>query len=225
MTRSGVLTVMTLLIGWLTTAAAAELVVRSFEDDRVGVAPAGFSFAVTRQATPGQWLVRADGAAHHLAHLADPAAAGGLSIATLTGGPMLDTVRAAVRIRFGDGERVGGLVWRYQDPQNFYAATLDLQLQEIALYRIVNGNRIRLEREDDLELDPGAWHSVRVEHNRDTIRLALGGIGVIRTRDRALAGAGQVGLWSGGASTTAFDDLRVDDLSDSEERRRENPRR
>ena len=211
----------------------AQAVLRTFDQDKPGLAPAGFAFTMARQASPGRWLVRSDAGQQHLAHIADAASPAGLAIAVLAGASF-PNVRASVRIRFSDGEFTGGLVWRYQNPQNFYAATLDLRTQEIALDRIVNGNRVRLEREGELELDPNAWHSIRIEHEGDRVRVSLGGIGVIRTRDRALAAAGQVGIWSGGNATTAFDDVRVDEGEGGDgrgngngngERRRENPRR
>jgi hypothetical protein len=88
--------------------------------------------------------------------------------------------------------------------------SLDLAAQEMALYRVVRGNRIRLEFEDDLELDRDAWHVVRVEHARGRIRVSLGGIGVMRARDRGLSAGGRAGVWSSGAATSWFDDLQVD---------------
>jgi hypothetical protein len=127
-------------------------------------------------------------------------------------------MRASVRLKLTEGERVGGLVWRYQDSENFYLAALDLRVQELSLYRVVRGNRIRLDEEDDLELDDSAWHSLRVVQDEDDIRVSLGGIGVIRARDRALGEAGRAGVWSGGGGTAWFDDLRVE----PEERRRRN---
>jgi len=208
---------------WI-SVAAAEAVLRQFEDDATGAVPAGFTFAAARQQSPGQWTVRADGANHYLAHAADSSAAQGFSLALLD--PVhTDDVRVSVRLKLTGGERVGGVVWRYQDPENFYAVSLDLARQEVAVYRVVRGNRIRLEDEDDLELDVDAWHVVRVEHDGGRIRVALGGIGVIRTQDRTPSISGRAGVWSGGASTTWFDDLRTEDVprqqrSDDEPRRR-----
>jgi hypothetical protein len=106
---------------------------------------------------------------------------------------------------------MGGLVWRYENPENFFAVSLDLERQTIALYRVARGNRIRLEFEDDLELDRDAWHVVRVEHTDGRIRVSLGGIGVMRARDRAMTDAGRAGIWSDGAATAWFDDLQVED--------------
>lgn len=194
-------------------AASAQLDVRTFDDDASGAPPPGFTFATARQQAAGRWLVRADGSNHYLTHLADPAASGGFSLAVLDT-PHPAQMRASVRLKLPDGERVGGLVWRYQDAENFYLAALDLNVQELALYRVVRGNRIRLDEEDDLELDAMAWHSVRVVHDEDDIRVSLGGIGVMRARDRTFTTGGRAGVWSGGGATAWFDDFRVEPEED-----------
>jgi hypothetical protein len=205
-------------IAFALTSARAQAVLRTFDDDTIGGAPAGFTLAMARQQTVGRWLVQAEGTNRYLTHLADPAASGGYSLA------VLDTthpaqVRASVRLKLTGGTRAGGLVWRYRDAENFYLVSLDLQVQEVALYRIVRGNRIQLEEEDDLELDVDAWHSVRVAHDDDDIRVSLGGIGVMRARDREFAAGGRAGVWSGGAATAWFDDLRVEEERSRERRR------
>jgi hypothetical protein len=188
---------------------STQIHVRSFDEDTVGAQPPGFTFAIARQQTPGRWLVRSEGSNHYLTHLADPGSSGGFALAILDL-PHPTQMRASVRLKLTEGERVGGLVWRYQDSENFYVAALDLRVQELALYRVVRGNRIRLDEEDDLELDDSAWHSLRVVQDDDDIRVSLGGIGVMRARDRTLGEGGRAGVWSGGGGTTWFDDLRVE---------------
>jgi hypothetical protein len=91
---------------------------------------------------------------------------------------------------------------------------LDLVRQELAIYRVSSGNRIRLEREDDLELDPEAWHSLRILQEDGQIRVYLGGIRVFSERDRQPRGAASVGLWTSGDTTVMFDDFRVEDETD-----------
>lgn len=194
-------------------AASAQVAVRTFDDDSIGAPPQGFAFAVARQQTPGRWLVRAEGSNHYLTHLADPAGAGGFALAVLET-PHPAQMRASVRLKLTGGERVGGLVWRYQDAENFYVAALDLRAQELALYRVVRGNRIRLDEEDELELDDSAWHSLRVVQDDDDIRVSLGGIGVMRVRDRTFTEGGRAGVWSGGGATAWFDDFRVEPEED-----------
>jgi hypothetical protein len=192
---------------------SAQVSLRIFDDDPIGSAPPGFTFAVARQQMPAKWSVRADGSVRYLMHAADPSASGGLSLAVLDT-PHPSQMRVSVRLKLVDGERVGGLVWRYQDPDNFYLAALDLRVQELALYRVVRGNRIRLDDEDELELDTSAWHSVRVVQDDDDIRVSLGGIGVMRARDVTFTEGGRAGVWSGGGGTAWFDDLRVEPEED-----------
>jgi hypothetical protein len=79
------------------------------------------------------------------------------------------------------------------------------------MYRVVNGNRIRLEREDDLELDPDAWHSLKIFQEHGQIRVYLGGIRVSASAITCLELPASVGLWTGGDSTVMFDDFRIED--------------
>ena len=120
-------------------------------------------------------------------------------------------VQVSVRLKATGGGRTAGLVWKYQDPMNHYFAQLDLARQELAMYRVVNGNRIRLEREDDLELDPDAWHSLKIFQEDGKIRVYLGGIRVLDERDRSPRVRAGVGLWTSGDSTVMFDDFRIED--------------
>jgi len=200
-------------------SASAQAVLRSFDQDAAGSPPGGFTFAAARLANGGRWMVRADGADRYMTHISEPAAGEGFALAVLDTMPPSE-LRLSARIKLADGARAGGLVWRYQNPENFYAVSLDLTAQEISLYRVARGNRIRLEVEDDLELDPNAWHALRVEHEDGRIRVALGGIGVIRARERTADEGGRAGVWSAGAATTSFDDIQVQDAGNAGERRR-----
>ena len=196
-------------------SASADVVRRTFDQDAVGAPPAGFSFAAARLPAAGPWLVRADGANRYLVHPSAASPTEGFSLAVLDLAPPAE-LRLSARIKLVDGSRVGGLVWRYQNPENFFAVSLDLSAQAMALYRVARGNRIRLEFEDDLELDRDAWHVVRVEHADGRIRVSLGGIGVMRARDRASTDTGRAGIWSDGGATAWFDDLHVEDAPDRE---------
>jgi hypothetical protein len=191
------------------TSASADVVRRTFDQEPVAAPPAGFTFAAARLPAAGPWLVRADGPNRYLAHPSAASPSEGFSLAVLDTLPPVD-LRLSARIKLVDGTRVGGLVWRYQNPENFFAVSLDLQGQSMALYRVARGNRIRLEFEDDLELDRDAWHVVRVEHADGRIRVSLGGIGVMRARDRAASDTGRAGIWSDGGATAWFDDLNVE---------------
>ena len=156
------------------SSASADVMRRAFDQEPVGVPPAGFTFAAARLPTAGPWLVRADGTNRYVAHGSTASPTEGFSLAVLDIVPPVD-LRLSARVKLVDGSRMGGLVWRYENPENFFAVSLDLERQTVALYRVARGNRIRLEFEDDLELDRDAWHVIRVEHTDGRIRVSLGG--------------------------------------------------
>lgn len=192
--------------------AAQHVIVRTFDDDKVGAPPAGFAMAAGRDAPVDGWTVKREGAAAErvLWHHGKPSPPDSFAVAIFSGAQYQD-VQVSVRFKATGGSRTAGLVWKYQDPLNHYSVHLDLVRQELAMYRVVNGNRIRIEREDDLELDPDAWHSLKIFQERGEIRVYLGGIRVLHERDRLPRASASVGLWTGGDSTVQFDDFRVED--------------
>jgi hypothetical protein len=199
---------MPVIVFALAVLLAAQSLVRTFDDDNPGAPPGGFELAVGREATPDRWVVSRDGANHVLAHLGGSGPRDGFAVAVYAGSQYRDG-EISVRLKTTGGSRVAGLVWKYRDPQNHYVAQLNLATQELAIYRVVGGNRIRVEREDDLELDPDGWHSLRVVQNDDQMRVYLGGIRVFSDRDRTLGGPGYVGLWAANDAGVLFDDFRV----------------
>jgi len=191
-------------------AAAQSAVVRTFEEDKIGAPPAGFVTAAGREAAAGGWIVRQVGSGRALVHDGKASPPDGFAVAIFSGAQYQD-VELSVRLKATGGSRSAGLVWKYQDPLNHYAVQLDLGRQELAIYRVSSGNRIRLEREDDLELDPDAWHSLKILQEDGEIRVYLGGIRVFSERDRQVRGPASVGLWTSGDTTVMFDDFRVED--------------
>lgn len=183
----------------------------TFDDDVPGGAPRGFVFAATRQALPGTWEVRASGPHHYLAHDANPTAMG-LSMAVITSAAPAN-LRETVRIRLVGGNRLGGVVWRYRDAANFYAAGIDLQKHEALLHRVTGGSRVQLDRVGDLNVDPDMWHTLSVAHHDDQILIHLDGIAILRARDRTFD-SGQAGVGAGGAATIWYSDLRIDEYAE-----------
>ena len=200
-----------LAYAWAAATSSQRGQTFNFDADRVGGAPAGFRFAAMRQDGPGSWLVRRDGLNGSLAHGLDPKAAG-FALALATDGSERDIV-ATVRLRLSGGSKAGGLVWRYVDAANFYAAILDLTNRELFLWRVTGGNRVFLESKDDLELDNAAWHVLKVVHDDEDIAVSLGGIRVFEDRDRRgdrRPPTGRTGVMAAGNAEVWFDDLRID---------------
>lgn len=204
-------------------AVAGQAVLRrTFDHDAIGAVPAGFVLAAGRDAVPGRWAVARDGGRRVLVHQGQAGPPDGFAVAVLSSA-RYDDVVVTVRLKASAGRRVAGLVWKYRDPRNHYALQLDLAEQELTLYRVTDGNRIRLEREDDLELDPDAWHSLRVRQAEGQVRVYLGGIRVFGEDARQMPGAAGVGLWVAGDTTAAFADLTVEGRAAADVRREGGP--
>jgi 3-keto-disaccharide hydrolase len=201
-------TLQALLVAIAALLVAQAPAAHTFDEDATGQPPPGFTLSAERNASPGRWTVERDGGSRVLAHAGSPAGAGGFGFAIYSG-ERFDNAEISVRIKATGGSRTGGLVWRYQDALNYYAVQLNLAGQELSVYRVVRGNRIRLEREDDLELDPDAWHSLRVVQDGESLRVYLGGIRVFGDRDRSPREPGGVGLWASGDAMVSFDDFRA----------------
>lgn len=193
------------------TLTAPQLWTFAFDEDRADQPPVGFSLAATRQADAGRWLVQRSGGSGHLVHRADATAPGfALAVADR---PAPADAAVSVRLKFNGATRSGGLVWRYRDDLNYNALLLDLNRGELSVYRITAGNRVRLDMRDELELDPAAWHALKVIHEGNHIRVMLGGVRVFDEQDRRAsreASEGRVGVLASGASEIWFDDLSVE---------------
>lgn len=186
-------------------SVVAQRTAWSFEDLPAGRPPAGFLFASSPKDQSGQWAVVRDGTNSVLGQLRQ--APSGVQLAVVEGPSFADLV-LSVRVRLLEGARSAGVVWRYRDADNYYLARLDLQEQDVRIYRVVAGQRTRLEEEDDLELEAGAWHVLKVEHRGTRMRLLINGVPVGDARDRTGQEAGAVGLWTSD-SAAWFDDLSV----------------
>jgi hypothetical protein len=187
----------------------------SFDHDPINTPPSGYLFAALRQPTPGRWTVERQGAQGYLAHHADSAATG--FAFALVSDPAPGDLALSVRLRFVGTVRKGGLVWRALDAENCYALVLDLAARDLLLYRVRAGNRVELDKQDDLELDSQAWHALKVVHTESEIRVSLGGIGVFEERDRGYAppsGPVRVGVLAAGAADVWFDDFHVEAKKD-----------
>lgn len=193
------------------TLAAQHLWTFAFEEDRTDQPPVGFSLVATRQADAGRWIVQRSGGSGHLVHRADTTASGfALAVADR---PAPSDAAVSVRLRFSGATRSGGLVWHYRDDLNYNALLLDLNRGELSVYRVTAGNRVRLDMRDELELDPAAWHALKVIHEGNDIRVMLGGVRVFDEQDRRASrpdSESRVGVLASGASEIWFDDLSVD---------------
>jgi hypothetical protein len=198
---------------WLMMAPLAFATTWSFDTDDVDKEPAGFEFTTTAKSPAGKWRVVQDGDAKVLAQLDADKTDRRFAMAVAKE-PSLADVKLSVRAKpvSGEVDQAAGLVWRYQDADNYYVARSNVLESNVRLYRVVNGNRIKFAGKEEIKLKAGEWHTLRVEHRGATIKVWLGDELVIEAGDKTFEKAGRVGVWTKADSVTHFDDLTVEEL-------------
>jgi hypothetical protein len=194
-------------------AATQNVKTFPFSKEDVGKVPQGWKATQTNEGKGSVWKVVLDATAPSktgvaLAQTAEsPSKVFNLCIKE---GMQLKDLEVSVSFKAvkGDVDQGGGLVWRYQDPQNYYVARMNPLETNFRLYKVVDGKRIQLASADKLKVPIGAWHSIKIRHVGDHIMCFLDDQKVVDERDNTVAAAGLVGLWTKADAQTYFDGLR-----------------
>jgi hypothetical protein len=113
-----------------------------------------------------------------------------------------------VEVRFkalaGKVDQAGGVVWRWQNGDNYYVARANALENNVSLYYTVDGRRNSI-KYVNAPVAANAWHSLRAEFKGVRIKVFLDGKLYIQADDGRLAAAGLVGVWTKADSVTAFD--------------------
>jgi hypothetical protein len=181
----------------------------------VGMVPAGWKAAQTHKgANSSIWKVVADDTAPSKSGLVlaqtaqSPGAVFNLCVATDTRYKDVEVSVAFKAVR-GDKDQGGGIVWRYQDADNYYIARMNPLEDNYRVYKVVAGQRIQLGTKEGLKVPVGEWHTLKIKTVGDHIECFLDGKKLLDVRDDTIAKAGQVGLWTKADAQTYFDNFAV----------------
>ncbi len=108
----------------------------------------------------------------------------------------------------GKADQGGGLIWRVQDKNNYYIARFNPLEDNFRLYYVSNGRRTTL-ASTHVQLDPKAWHSMKIIQNGNHFQAFLNGKKYLQGQDNHFPNAGGVGVWTKADAQTAFDDLII----------------
>jgi hypothetical protein len=98
------------------------------------------------------------------------------------------------------------VVWRWKDGDNYYVARANALENNVSLYYTEAGRRKTLQYVD-APVQPGTWHTLRVDFSGTRISVSLDGKRRIELDDAHIAGTGAVGVWTKADSVTAFKDF------------------
>lgn len=117
----------------------------------------------------------------------------------------------------GPSRRVG-LIWRYQDENNYYLLRFSSDDKQIELFRVLNGQAQHIPIPGVKPATAGVAHDVRVDQwyvtkitvRGSRIRVLFGNRFLFEVDDDTIAKTGKTGLWTRGGTIAWFDDFRVD---------------
>ena len=195
----------------------AEVTTYTFDSDPEGVLPTGWVAAKTGEGAGSVWKIVADDSAGSMGRVLAQTSSDGPNplfnvcvLKDVKGSGVDLTVR--VKAISGVHDRGGGLVWRYQDANNYYVARWNPLEDNFRVYHVVNGKRTQLANAD-IKLPPYQWHTVRAVQRGNRIQCHLDGIQLLDVTDDTIKGAGAVGLWTKADAVTWFDNLAVNILA------------
>lgn len=198
-----------------------------FERYPIGRVATDFSTERTGKGGAGSWEIRED-----------PGAASGSKVLVQTSadarsyrfpvcvydGLTARDVEVSVELKplSGEVDQAGGIVWRYQDKDNYYVVRANALEDNVVLYKMQNGKRSDLRPTGaglfaygkKAEVPAGEWSELRVKAVGPKFEVYLNGTHLFDVEDSTFQGKGKVGLWTKADSVTAFDDLTIENVGD-----------
>ena len=125
-----------------------------------------------------------------------------------------------VEVRFkpveGREDRAGGVIWRWQDANNYYVARGNALEDNVVAYKVVNGRRTELPPLGAprgtygmrVPVAAGGLHTLRVDFSGPDFAVTFNGKRLFVVRDETFTTAGAVGVWSKADSVTEFERFR-----------------
>jgi hypothetical protein len=204
----------------LNVAATAEVI--RFEGCQPGTLPAGWTVAMTHKGEPAEWQIVRDETSpsppYVLAQISRGRSAGRFPLAVWNGSTIRDgDVSVAFKTVGGSIDQAAGVVWRYQDQDNYYIVRANALENNVVLYKVERGVRSSIAPKGrpsraygvKHQIPKGHWNTLRVVFKNSLFKVFLNGEPMFEADDRTFPNPGKAGLWTKADSVTYFDDFSV----------------
>jgi hypothetical protein len=202
------------------STASAEVI--RFDDGIPGHLPPGWTVAMTHGGGAPEWQIRRDDTApsppYVLAQTSQDKTAGRFPLAIWEGAAILNgEVGVAFKAVDGVIDQAAGIVWRYQDPNNYYIVRANALENNVVFYKVEKGVRLSIAPKGlpsrsygvKHDIHKGRWNSLRVAFKGSLFTVFLNGERLFDAADSTFTEAGKTGLWTKADSVTYFDDFSV----------------
>lgn len=117
--------------------------------------------------------------------------------------------------------RTAGIVWRYQDEDNYYLLHFSADQKNIVLFRVTAGKATPLPIVGakqgtfgvSRDIHPDQWYVAKVTFRGPNIRVSFGNRKLFDAVDSGILRDGKTGLWTRAGTAAIFDDYRIDKKS------------
>lgn len=198
-----------------------------FDSMKLGAMPKDWSTAITHRGDPGRWEIIPDPTApsrpNVLAQLAPDRNRFRFALALYDKAYCKNgDLSVDLKLVGGKFEQTAGLIWRYQDPNNYYVLQVSANEDTIGIFKIVDGKGLPIARlAPGLKaflvkhrIDPQEWNVLRVSFHDTQMTVFFDHRKVMDAEDAALLKPGKTGVWTKGDTVAYFDNFRIDKKKD-----------
>lgn len=198
----------------------------NFDSLTTGTTPPYWTATMTHTGKPAHWAVAPDPSApsrrNVFAQLSSEGGRGRLPLAIYDRVQCRDgDLSTKFKIVRGRENATAGLVWRFQNPDNYYYLHFSADEQNIGFYHMENGhshvipvlsgnNRTGVVPH---ELHAQQWYVVRVQFKGSHVKVWFGNRKLFEAEDTSITNSGKTGLWTRGDTVAYFDDFHIDKKS------------
>lgn len=178
----------------------------NFDDTKVGELPAGWLAGNTGSGTP-KWAVETEATAPSKPNVLKQSGKGTFPWCVKKDVSLKD---GYVEVKFkpvaGNEDQAGGIIWRWQDGENYYITRANALENNVTIYHTVKGSR-RSFKNINMKVASNQWHTLRVDFAGNKFKVTFDGKVAIEASDDTFREAGAVGVWTKADSVTLFDDF------------------
>ncbi len=184
----------------------------TFDSCKTSDIPAEWFSAVTGNNTAGHWKLITNSENKLVAQTSSSGSGYLFNLLVLKQDEPKDLILSVnIKAISGKEDQGGGLVWRYQDADNYYITRANPLENNFRLYKVINGNRKRL-KSYSLPVTTNVWHNITVSHSSCTIKCYFDGQLFLQSTDSTINKTGKAGLWTKADAVTFFDDFKIKSL-------------
>lgn len=193
--------------GLLVSSAHSETV--NFDDTKPGGLPTGWQSGITGPGTP-KWAVEIVASAPSQPNALKQSGEVPSHSYPWCVKKNVSILNGSIQVKFkplsGKEDQAAGLIWRWQDSDNYYIARANALEDNIIIFRTVKGTREELHRVP-MKVAPDQWHTLRVDFHDNHFTVACDGQKALEWDDHTFKKSGPVGIWTKADSVMLFDDF------------------